>query len=126
MIWLSGVLRAVNEAIQDLARTVDARLRATLTPGVLWRRLRARAGGVSGAELALLPEYFCIMGRGDRSGLLGNLIIGILGSAVGGWLSDLLFGWGGVTGFNWRSLLVAVGGACLLLLIFGGVRRRRG
>lgn len=47
------VLRAVSEAIQDLARTVDARLRATLTPRMLWRRFKARAGGVSGAELAL-------------------------------------------------------------------------
>lgn len=47
------VLRAVSEAIQDLARTVDARLRTTMTPRALWRRFKARAGGVSGAELTL-------------------------------------------------------------------------
>lgn len=47
------VLRAVSEAIQDLARTVDARVRTTMTPRVLWRRIRAATGGVSGAELAL-------------------------------------------------------------------------
>lgn len=47
------VLRAVTEAIQDLARTVDARVRTTMTPQAIWRRIRAQATGVSGAELAL-------------------------------------------------------------------------
>ncbi len=47
------VLRAVGEAIQDLARTVDARVRTTMTPQAIWRRIRAQATGVSGAELAL-------------------------------------------------------------------------
>jgi hypothetical protein len=47
------VLRAVGEAIQDLARTVDARVRTTMTPQAVWRRIRAQVTGVSGAELAL-------------------------------------------------------------------------
>ena len=47
------VVRAVQEAIRDLARTIDARMRSTLSPRVLWRRLQARMGGVSGGEMAL-------------------------------------------------------------------------
>lgn len=47
------VVRAVSEAIRDLARTVDARMRTSFSPRALWRRLRARLGGVSGAEMAL-------------------------------------------------------------------------
>ncbi len=47
------VLRAVSEAIQDLARSVDARVRTSMTPAALLRQARARASGVSGAELAL-------------------------------------------------------------------------
>jgi hypothetical protein len=47
------VVRAVGEAIRDLARTIDARMRTTLSPRVLWRRLRARLGGVSSGEMAL-------------------------------------------------------------------------
>lgn len=47
------VLRAVTEAIQDLARTVDARVRMTMTPQAVLRRLKAQASGVSGADLAL-------------------------------------------------------------------------
>jgi hypothetical protein len=47
------VLRAVTEAIQDLARTVDARVRTTMTPRAVLRRLQAQASGVSSADLAL-------------------------------------------------------------------------
>jgi len=47
------VVRAVQESIRDLARTVDARMRSTFSPRVLWRRLRGRLSGVSGGEMAL-------------------------------------------------------------------------
>ena len=53
-------------------------------------------------------------------------IVGIVGAAIGGWISSGLFGGQGITGFNIWSLLIAIAGACLLLLIFGGIRRRRG
>ena len=65
-----------------------------------------------------------IMGRNHRMGLFANIIVGIIGSALGGWLSTAVFHWGGITGFNWRSMLIAVGGSCLLLLIFGGIGRK--
>jgi len=45
--------RAVTEAMRDLARQVDARLRQGADPRLWWWRLRARLGGVSGDELAL-------------------------------------------------------------------------
>ncbi len=47
------VLRAVTEAIQDLARNVDARVRLTMTPQAVLRRFKAQARGVSSADLAL-------------------------------------------------------------------------
>lgn len=47
------VVRAVSEAVQDLARKVDAQVRRSFdVKGVLWR-LRARLGGASQAEVAL-------------------------------------------------------------------------
>lgn len=67
-----------------------------------------------------------ITGRNNRMGCLTNILVGIAGSALGGWLSSMLFGWGGVTGFNWRSFLIAVGGACVLLLIFRGIGGKEG
>ncbi len=45
--------RAVAEAIRDLARTIDVRMRATIGPATLLRRLRARLTGVPEAELML-------------------------------------------------------------------------
>jgi hypothetical protein len=47
------VVRAVSEAIRDLARTIDARMRTTLDVKAVSRRLVARVKGISGAEMAL-------------------------------------------------------------------------
>lgn len=48
-----AVVRAVREAVQDLARTVDARVRTSFSPRAAFERFRARMKGVSSAELAL-------------------------------------------------------------------------
>ena len=55
-------------------------------------------------------------------GLILDIILGIVGAVVGGWLFNQ-FGKSGVTGLNLYSLLVAVVGAVVLLLIYHAVRR---
>ncbi len=45
--------RAVAESIRELARSIDQRMRTSFSPAYLLRRVRARAAGVSDAELAL-------------------------------------------------------------------------
>jgi uncharacterized membrane protein YeaQ/YmgE (transglycosylase-associated protein family) len=50
----------------------------------------------------------------DPGGLVVTILIGIAGAFVGGFLGSLL-GLGGVSGFNVGSLLLATGGALLLL-----------
>lgn len=57
-----------------------------------------------------------ITGDNARQGALGNIVVGILGALLGGWLSGF-FGAAGVTGFNLSSLLIAIGGAVLLLFV---------
>jgi hypothetical protein len=47
------VVRAVSEAIRDLARTIDARMRSTLDAKAIWRRLVARVKGIPLADVAL-------------------------------------------------------------------------
>jgi hypothetical protein len=47
------VVRAVSEAVRDLARSIDARLRQSLDFRSVWQRFAARLRGVSPAELAL-------------------------------------------------------------------------
>jgi uncharacterized membrane protein YeaQ/YmgE (transglycosylase-associated protein family) len=63
-----------------------------------------------------------IMGTNRQQGLLRDILLGVGGGIVGGFLSDLLGIGARVTGLNWPSFLVAVGGAVLLLLIFGRKR----
>jgi uncharacterized membrane protein YeaQ/YmgE (transglycosylase-associated protein family) len=60
----------------------------------------------------------------DRSGAgaLMDILLGIVGSVLGGWLFNQ-FGMPGVTGFNLYSLLVAVVGAALFLVVYHALRR---
>lgn len=57
-------------------------------------------------------------------GILGDIIIGIIGAFIGGWIYRML-GHPGVTGFNLWSVVCAVIGAIVLLLILRAVTGRR-
>ena len=56
-------------------------------------------------------------------GLIVDILLGIVGAFVGGWLFTR-FGYAGVTGFNIYSMLVAVVGAIVVLLIYHLIVRR--
>lgn len=55
-------------------------------------------------------------------GLILDIVLGIVGAIVGGWLFHLI-GMSGVTGVNLYSLLVAVIGAIVFLLVYHAIRR---
>jgi uncharacterized membrane protein YeaQ/YmgE (transglycosylase-associated protein family) len=55
-------------------------------------------------------------------GLILDIVLGIIGAVVGGWVFHF-FGAAGVTGFNIYSLIVAVIGAVLVLVIYHALRR---
>jgi len=59
-------------------------------------------------------------------GVMLDIILGVVGAVVGGWLFNT-FGHSGVTGLNLYSLLVAVIGAVIVLVVYhalaGGARR---
>jgi uncharacterized membrane protein YeaQ/YmgE (transglycosylase-associated protein family) len=57
-------------------------------------------------------------------GMLVDIVLGIVGSVVGGWLFQT-FGMPGVTGVNLYSILVAVVGAIVALLICHALVRGR-
>jgi uncharacterized membrane protein YeaQ/YmgE (transglycosylase-associated protein family) len=63
-----------------------------------------------------------IMKRDAQMGAMANIVVGIIGAIIGGFLMNL-FGASGVTGFNIYSLLVAILGAVVLLLLVGMVQR---
>ncbi len=58
----------------------------------------------------------------DPGGLIVTILIGIAGAFVGGFLGSRL-GLGAVTGFNLASLLLATGGAIVLLILFRLIKR---
>jgi uncharacterized membrane protein YeaQ/YmgE (transglycosylase-associated protein family) len=53
-----------------------------------------------------------------------NIALGILGALVGGFLFSL-FGSTGVTGLNIWSIIVAIVGAVVVLLVYNGLMGRR-
>jgi uncharacterized membrane protein YeaQ/YmgE (transglycosylase-associated protein family) len=55
-------------------------------------------------------------------GLILDIVLGVVGAVVGGWLFGI-FGGSGVTGLNLYSLLVAVIGAIVVLVVFHAIRR---
>jgi uncharacterized membrane protein YeaQ/YmgE (transglycosylase-associated protein family) len=55
-------------------------------------------------------------------GIVLDIVLGIVGAVIGGWLFNR-FGASGVTGLNLYSLLVAVIGSVVLLVVFHAIRR---
>jgi uncharacterized membrane protein YeaQ/YmgE (transglycosylase-associated protein family) len=70
-------------------------------------------GGLAGLVAGFLT--------GGGANIIYNIIVGIVGALLGGFIMNQ-FGEAGVTGWNWRSFAVAVGGALVLLVILGLVR----
>ena len=66
---------------------------------------------------------FLMPGR-DRAGFVITALFGIVGALVGGFLFDA-FGATGVTGLNIWSMIVAVVGSIVVLLIYNAVMGRR-
>jgi uncharacterized membrane protein YeaQ/YmgE (transglycosylase-associated protein family) len=56
-------------------------------------------------------------------GIVGDIVVGILGALVGGWLFNS-FGHTGIVGFNLYSMLVALVGAVVLLIVLRLFSRR--
>ena len=57
-------------------------------------------------------------------GVILDIVLGIVGALVGGWLFNA-FGHTGVTGLNLYSMLVAVVGAVVVLVLYHTLFRRR-
>jgi uncharacterized membrane protein YeaQ/YmgE (transglycosylase-associated protein family) len=72
-------------------------------------------GGLAGLVAGFL--------MGGGGGIIYSIVVGIVGALLGGFIMGL-FGDAGVTGWNWRSFAVAVGGSIVLLFILGLIRGR--
>jgi uncharacterized membrane protein YeaQ/YmgE (transglycosylase-associated protein family) len=61
-----------------------------------------------------------IAGTNARQGAIGNIVVGIIGAFVGGFIMHLFDGSGASASdaFSWRSFLVALLGAVVVLFIY--------
>jgi uncharacterized membrane protein YeaQ/YmgE (transglycosylase-associated protein family) len=58
------------------------------------------------------------------TGVFVDIILGIIGGVLGGWISSLITGVDLVSGFNLTSILVALGGAILVIAIYRFIKKR--
>ncbi|HEX6673492.1 MAG TPA: GlsB/YeaQ/YmgE family stress response membrane protein [Actinomycetes bacterium] len=65
-----------------------------------------------------------ILPGNDPGGLIVTMVIGVVGAFVGGLLASAL-GFGGLSGFDFRTFVIAVIGSIILLLIWRAVKRPR-
>ena len=73
-----------------------------------------------GLIVGVLAKF--LMPGKDPGGLIVTILLGIAGAFVGGYVGSVL-GLGTVTGFNIGSLLVAIGGAVLLLILYRVIKQ---
>jgi uncharacterized membrane protein YeaQ/YmgE (transglycosylase-associated protein family) len=87
---------------------------------------RADMGILSWIVLGLIAgaiAKFLMPGR-DPGGCIITMIIGIVGALLGGFLATLL-GFGGLSGFDLRSVIIAIIGSIVLLIIWRMISGRR-
>lgn len=68
---------------------------------------------------------FIMPGR-QGGGCVLTIVLGVVGALVGGFLATYVFKLGDISGFDLRSIAIAVGGALLVLFVYGLVARGRG
>ena len=77
-------------------------------------------GLIAGAiAKAILP------GR-QGGGWVITMVLGVVGAILGGWIGSLIFGGGLAEFFDIRTLLLAILGSIIVLLIYGAVTNRSG
>ncbi|MGD8267084.1 MAG: GlsB/YeaQ/YmgE family stress response membrane protein [Desulfobacterales bacterium] len=75
---------------------------------------------IMGLIVGVLAKF--IMPGKDPGGIIVTILLGIAGAFVGGYIGSFL-GMGAVKGFNIGSLLLSIGGAVLLLILYRIIKK---
>lgn len=75
---------------------------------------------ISGIISGILAGYIASrLQKGEGSGCLVNLFLGVIGGLVGGWLFSLI----GITAYGWfGEMITAIVGAVVVLWLFAKLR----
>lgn len=68
---------------------------------------------------------FILPGK-QGGGWIATLILGVIGALLGGWLGGLILNKDLINGFSIESLITAIVGSIIVLLIYGLVTNRKG
>ncbi|HEX6006294.1 MAG TPA: GlsB/YeaQ/YmgE family stress response membrane protein [Burkholderiales bacterium] len=66
-----------------------------------------------------------IMPGNQGGGIILTMVLGIVGALVGGFLGTAIFGIADLSGFDLRSIVIAVIGALIVLFLWGLFTRNR-
>lgn len=81
---------------------------------IAWLVVGAIAGYLAG---------FIVKGD-ERYGVIGHIVLGIVGALVGGFLAGLVLGGDYTTGINITTIVVAVIGAVIAVVVFNAITGR--
>ena len=76
---------------------------------------------ILGLVVGVIAKF--LMPGKDPGGIFITILLGIAGAIGGGFISSRI-GFGQVTGFDLRSLIIAVAGAMVLLVIYRAVKKK--
>lgn len=74
-------------------------------------------GIISWIVLGAIAGFIANMIMGSREGLVMMVVLGIVGAIVGGFVAGTVFHVADVTGLNFESLVVAVFGAVIVIVV---------
>ena len=66
-----------------------------------------------------------IMPGHQGGGIIVTIVLGIVGALVGGFVGTYVLNFGDISGFDLRSIGISIGGALLVLFVYGAVARGR-
>jgi uncharacterized membrane protein YeaQ/YmgE (transglycosylase-associated protein family) len=91
------------------------------------KELEIRMGILSWIVVGCIAGWLAgMVMKGGGYGLIGDIIVGVIGGVLGGWIANRFLHIGaGMSGINLESILVAFGGAVVLLLVLRLLAGRR-
>jgi uncharacterized membrane protein YeaQ/YmgE (transglycosylase-associated protein family) len=75
---------------------------------------------ILGLVVGIIAKF--LMPGKDPGGIVITILLGVAGAIAGGYISSV-FGFGKVTGFDFRSLIIAICGSLVLLIIYRAIKR---
>src|SRR5512135_1773374 len=75
--------------------------------------------------LGAIAGFVANLIAGGREGVIGTVLLGIIGALVGGFIAGSVFKIADVTGLNLTSILVAIFGAVIVLVVWHALSGRR-